>query len=421
MQDAPEMDLDAIQKMLNPVGSDGEFKLGRGKRKLSAFLDPNAETQVAQCLAQEESHGTPIPAADSRNSHLLTPSPRRNVRPQNLTPSRYVGSSPRKSHHDFKGWKLHIATEKSVGQGAQGVVVVGNLTHTESGESFKVAIKFQEVNQKASIPQEHACRQKFESDEVVKTHGYFVADGRYYLILDRAEGSAEICLRSFQNLASFVPDAGHRKAFLAHVFLQIAEGIASMNQNGVLHLDLKWKNILMKNGRLMLCDLGLSSARIDSLRGPIGNLASMSPELLAKGTTLSASNDTSKADIWGIGAMLFNVLFGRNYFSEIETSAYMLLTVPGKNQAVATYLQTRHAAAMETLSKSIDVTDPQAELKRISLRCLSIEPQARPAAAQVREQLSKIIESVFASPAEAKARYRMIWAEIERQIAQTGR
>ncbi|CAM9331098.1 unnamed protein product [Ectocarpus fasciculatus] len=86
----------------------------------------------------------------------------------------------------------------------------------------------------------------------------------------------------------------------------IARGMAFLHVKGILHRDLKSANVLMfANGRLKLCDFGLSKVKTDlssrSTRGAVGTTQWMSPEEMDD----SPANELT--DVYSFGVLCFEV------------------------------------------------------------------------------------------------------------------
>ncbi|MEW5740360.1 MAG: serine/threonine-protein kinase [Myxococcota bacterium] len=146
-------------------------------------------------------------------------------------------------------------------------------------------------------------------------------DGTLYFTMQRVKG---------RTLAQAVADAGTLEGRLAFVpdLLTVCRAIAAAHHRGVIHRDLKPQNIMLgARGETFVMDWGLarvlgrreSSERPISLApdlthgtdaGPVGTPSYMSPEQ-AWG---EREQIDAKSDVWGLGALLFEVLCARAPF-----------------------------------------------------------------------------------------------------------
>jgi serine/threonine protein kinase len=101
---------------------------------------------------------------------------------------------------------------------------------------------------------------------------------------------------------------------------QIANGLSAAHEVGVIHRDLKSRNIMLvpENGsvRAVVMDFGLACAALDGVRTVEGTPAYMAPEQLSGGRV------TDAADQYAFGVVLFEMVTGRlpysgNTFEEI--------------------------------------------------------------------------------------------------------
>lgn len=91
------------------------------------------------------------------------------------------------------------------------------------------------------------------------------------------------------------------------MFRQLLEAFKILNKYNIMHRDLKPDNIFFHNGCLKLGDFGfcktLGNAN-DMASTMLGSPIYMAPEVL-KGEAY-----TSKADIWSLGVVFYEMIFG---------------------------------------------------------------------------------------------------------------
>ena len=161
-----------------------------------------------------------------------------------------------------------------------------------------------------------------------------------------------------QRRAEFV---GNPKA-CARLVAAVAQGVQHAHERGILHRDLKPANILLEeNGEPLVSDFGLAKwldttsdlTRTLTVFGTPGYIA---PEQ-AKG---SAANVTAAADVYSMGAILFELLTGRPPFL-------------GDNAlAVIQQASEKPAPKLRSLAPALD-----RDLETICAKCLEREPAAR--------------------------------------------
>jgi eukaryotic-like serine/threonine-protein kinase len=113
-----------------------------------------------------------------------------------------------------------------------------------------------------------------------------------------------------QTLAHMIDAEGRLSAAdAAQLGLQLGSAVRYLHANGVLHLDLKPSNIVAEAGRAKLIDLSIARPP-GPARAGIGTPLYMAPEQVAGGELGQA------ADVWGIGAVLFEAIVGEAPFDQ---------------------------------------------------------------------------------------------------------
>jgi serine/threonine-protein kinase ULK/ATG1 len=92
------------------------------------------------------------------------------------------------------------------------------------------------------------------------------------------------------------------------IFLQIINGMNELVKLHIVHRDLKPANILYNKGVFKLADFGLAKYvdhECQLLRTQAGTPFYMAPQILLR------EKYTSKCDIWSLGIIYYQLLFGK--------------------------------------------------------------------------------------------------------------
>lgn len=160
-------------------------------------------------------------------------------------------------------------------------------------------------------------------------------------------------------------------AEIAQLGLQLSSAVAYLHRQGTLHLDLKPSNIIVTHGLTKVLDLSLARPP-GRYRGGSGTAGYMAPEQIVGGEI------GPPADVWGIGAALYEVAAGEAACDAGDESE----------------------SASADVSKDICCPEPVSRVRRLpqSLAaaidgCLNVDPKDRPTLPGLTTHLERVIAS----------------------------
>jgi serine/threonine-protein kinase len=180
-------------------------------------------------------------------------------------------------------------------------------------------------------------------------------DGRLYLAMPFYEG---------ETLRERIARGPLPIADAVDIAAQVARGLALAHAQGVVHRDVKPSNVFITtDGDVKLLDFGIAKLAgvtlTESLAGPLGTVAYMSPEQL-RGDRLDA-----RSDIWSLGVVLYEMLTGHRPFGRGAAGAVVNAIVHGDPQPLSAWradVPERLARVVSVaLSRSAEARYPSAE------------------------------------------------------------
>jgi eukaryotic-like serine/threonine-protein kinase len=186
-----------------------------------------------------------------------------------------------------------------------------------------------------------------------------------------------------QTLSALIEDGPLESESIGHLGLQLASAVRYLHRTGILHLDLKPSNVIAEAGRAKLIDLSVARPPGPAPDG-VGTWCYLSPEQ-ARGGELG-----SAADVWGIGAVLYETVTGDAPFDDPDVELDIADATGSSSPHPDRYPQLeRRARPVDTGSVEI----PPA-LSELIIRCLEPEPAARPSI----KDLSAALEPIAGIP-----------------------
>ncbi len=220
---------------------------------------------------------------------------------------------------------------------------------------------------------------KVNHPHVAKTFDYFETEERPYLVEELVHG-ADIEKAVLEKMSTVDP------YLVAKIFHHLAKGLAASHHVEVVHRDLKPTNVMVSGDfqvdAIKITDFGIAKMARDELveaaeggnetitgsQTAVGALPYMAPE------AIDTPRDVSyPADIWSIGAMMFEILCGEKPFGS-------------GLRAVHKIIEAEFPKVPKFITKNPQFSPLSEKLIEIIKACLQKDPAARPSADELVER-----------------------------------
>eukprot|EP00038_Savillea_parva_P009047 m.180849 g.180849 ORF g.180849 m.180849 type:complete len:344 (+) comp15120_c0_seq1:157-1188(+) len=175
---------------------------------------------------------------------------------------------------------------------------------TDLQTNRKIAIKRLGKNKKGVLPtDEYMVSKDLKHPNVIRTLDCVCSDKEMFLAVELLSGG--------DLFAKLDPNGPGLDEKTARRFMsQMADGLAYIHANNIVHADIKPENVLIHNGAIKICDFGLAAPQgTERIGSSKGTGAYMSPQLVnRKNNAIPYHLDTSQ-DVWSFGIVLYAVLF----------------------------------------------------------------------------------------------------------------
>jgi TolB-like protein/Flp pilus assembly protein TadD len=223
----------------------------------------------------------------------------------------------------------HYRLVEKIGEGGMGVVWKAVDTRLDREVALKLLPgDFEaDLHRLARLDSEARAVAALNHPNIVTIHSIEESEGHRFLVMEFVRGCT---------LDRFVPEEGLTLGRFLDLALTLTDALGSAHERGVVHRDLKPKNIMIgDDGRLRILDFGMAkspeplpgSDATDALTQSIpsgsrleGTMAYMAPEQV-KSETLDA-----RCDLFTLGVLFYEMLSGRRPFAG-ETAAELIASI----------------------------------------------------------------------------------------------
>lgn len=193
--------------------------------------------------------------------------------------------------------------DKLLGKGQFGGVYLGLDTEDNNMTYAIKVIDKKKVNSssllKRLLKSEIAVMSKIKHPNVLHLYEFLESSNTYYAVTQLCNGG---------DMEEKLEKEGNFSEPKSVFFLkQIMSGFVELHSKKVMHRDFKLANLFLHEGNVIIGDFGFAKAGVDMATTKLGTPYNMAPEILfSKGEPY-----TSSADLWSIGVVFFQMLFGR--------------------------------------------------------------------------------------------------------------
>ncbi len=251
---------------------------------------------------------------------------------------------------------LHYAITAELGAGAMGRVYLARDERTDR----RVALKFiapeaaASPEARARLLREAAAAARLSHPNIVALHAIEETDRDLFLVEELVEG---------ESLAKRLERGPLPPPEVLRLARALASALAHAHGHGVLHRDLKPANVLIAaDGTFKLADFGIARVEGRTTVTGAGQIVGTAPYLAPE--RLSGHPGDARADLFALGAVLYEALCGRRAF-------------PGDTDAEVIY------GVLNSEPRPPEVpTASLLPLAALAMRLLAKEPQQRPVSAE---------------------------------------
>ncbi|RPD53514.1 Pkinase-domain-containing protein [Lentinus tigrinus ALCF2SS1-6] len=210
---------------------------------------------------------------------------------------------------------------ETVGKGAYGSVHKGRDLRTGEVVALKIINLDTEDDDVGDIQREVALlTQLRDAPNVTKYYGCYMDGPRVWIVMEYAQGG------SVRTLMKACKDGVVEEKYVSVIIREVLNGLSYLHKSSIIHRDLKAANVLVTSaGKVMICDFGVSALLVTA--SSKRNTLVGTPHWMAPEVAHASAYDT-KADIWSLGIMIYEMIKGSAPNSHIVDQAKLIQLIP---------------------------------------------------------------------------------------------
>lgn len=247
---------------------------------------------------------------------------------------------------------LHYVIKGKLGEGGMGIVYLARDTRLKRDVALKFLAKHiaKDQSKHAHFRVEAQAAAVLNHPNIAQVYSIEEANGELCIVLEYVEG---------QELKEVVDEDRLTIEEKTKVAKEIAEGIKGAHEKGIIHRDIKSRNIMIDvSNKVKIMDFGLArlegSESSNTKDTTAGTTAYMAPE------QLRGNEADHRSDIWSYGVVLYELFTGQLPFQGIHEAAIMYSITEEEPQPI-----------------NPEVNDIPEKIRHVINRCLEKRPEDR--------------------------------------------
>ena len=223
---------------------------------------------------------------------------------------------PKYSKNNFTKVLIDDFLPQELGSGSFGRVYLIKHKETNKEYALKVIDKKKVLNMYGKLDiiyNEINIHSKLEHENIIRVYNIYEEEDSINIIMEYAKNG-----NLYNNIIEKKLNLSEEQVF--EYFIQIINAVYYLHQNNIIHRDIKPENILIsEENKLKLCDFGWAKELTLENRSTFcGTVEYMAPEIVG------SENYDYSVDMWSLGILFYELLFGHSPFQGKNTKSVML-------------------------------------------------------------------------------------------------